>query len=71
MVKRIPVAKALEKCGYKKSYIAKKLNISPSYYCFFIKHPEKMSIKQAETVCALTGKKMGELDFDTNEDGFF
>lgn len=70
-MKRIPVAEALEKSGYKKSYIAKKLNISPAYYCFFIKQPEKMSIKQAETVCELTGKEMGELDFGTNKNCFF
>lgn len=60
---RTPVAEALEKSGYKKSYIAQKLNISPAYYCFFI--------KQAEMICTLTGKEMHELDFGTDEQIFF
>lgn len=70
-MKRIPVAEALENSGYKKAYIAKKLNISPAYYCFFIKHPEKISVQQAEIVCDLTGKNMCELDFGTGNPNFF
>lgn len=68
---RIPVAEALNDCGYKKSYIANRLKISPAYYCFFIKHPEKMSVKQAEVVCDLTRKSMDELDFSTKTKDFF
>lgn len=71
MKNRIPVSQALDNCGYKKSYIANKLGISPSYYCFFIKHPEKISIKQAEIICDLTGKTLDELDFGINSNDFF
>lgn len=64
MPKRIPVKKAIDDSGLKKSYIANKLGISIGYFSEFISKPDKLSIKQVTILCKLLNKSIDEIDWN-------
>lgn len=68
-MKKISLEKAVNDSGFKKSFIAEKLGISPCYFSAFIKKPKDMSLEQAYILCTLLNKNMEDLDFGV--DGFF
>lgn len=64
MPKRIPIKKAIDDSGLKKSYIASKLGISIGYYSEFISKPDKLSIKQVTILCQLLNKNIDDIDWN-------
>ena len=64
MPKRIPVKKAIDASGLKKSYIANKWGISIGYFSEFISKPDKLSIKQVTILCKLLNKSIDEIDWN-------
>lgn len=64
MPKRIPILKAINDSGLKKSYIARKLGISAGYFSEFISKPNKLSIKQVTVLCKLLDKQIDEIDWN-------
>ena len=67
MEKRVSIEEAINNAGLKKSFVAEKLGITSTYLSSYLKNPEKISIEKATIICELTGKKMSEIDFGTDD----
>ena len=64
MPMRIPIKKAIDESGLKKSYIAEKLGVSAGYFAEFISKPDKLTIKQVNILCNLLGKEINDIDWN-------
>lgn len=64
MPERIPIKKAIDDSGLKKSYIAEKIGVSAGYYAEFISKPNKLTIEQVNILCKLLGKEINEIDWN-------
>ena len=59
----VSIETAIKEAGLKKSFVASKLGIANTYLKEYLQNPCKISVKNAEIICKLTGKSMNEIDF--------
>lgn len=64
MPERLPIKKAIDDSGLKKSYIADKLGVSAGYFAEFISKPHKLTIQQVNILCDLLGKEINDIDWN-------
>ena len=53
-----------EKRGIKQIAVAKHIGVARQTYCFYEKHPEKMTIDQAKAVCNFLGCDANQIFFN-------
>ena len=55
-MERVSIETAIKEAGLKKSFVASKLGIANTYLKEYLQNPCKISVKNAEIICKLTGK---------------